>query len=162
MDTILSVVNQEDQPNLNYFNTKIDWKAYVNRTPDEFENWYNSTSDEVTGFEIAELIKLSANSKVIARVNNRNYYDKYQNSGFFTVVRSNTEADTREETLEIIAKHFGLTCEDSVEVLEVEIGNAEWNKLIDYTNNCSWIAGSHLAAVFSWVKNIAESELAKK
>ena len=211
MDTILSVVNQEDQPNLNYFNTKIDWKEYVNRTADEFEKWFYSTSDEVTGFEIAELIKLSANGKVIidtnipcevlkeitdydhvavmlapqemsverffdredeekqfllsviescpdpekslanfkeciSRVNSRKYYDKYQNSGFFTVVRSDTEADTREETLEMVAKHFGLDREEeSVEVFKVGIFHAEWNKLIDYANNCSWIAGPHLA-----------------
>ena len=173
MDMILSVVTKEQQPNLNYFNTMTSWQEYVSRTPDEFENWYNGTSREVTGFEIAELIKRSANNKVIvdtnipcdilkeisdynhvavmlspqsmsvenffdrgdaekqlllseiakcphpdktlqnfkeciARVNSPRYYDQYKNSGFFTVVRNNTETDTRLETLEIIARHFGL------------------------------------------------------
>ena len=69
MDTILSVVNQEQQPNLNYFNSKIDWQEYVNRTPDEYEKWYNGVAKEVTDFEIAELIKLSANHKVIVDTN---------------------------------------------------------------------------------------------
>lgn len=35
-------------------------------------------------------------------------YSAFENSGFFTVVRENTELDTREETLEILARHFGL------------------------------------------------------
>ena len=69
MDTILSVVNQVQQPNLNYFNSKIDWQEYVNRTPDEYETWYNGVSKEVTDFEIAELIKLSASNKVIVDTN---------------------------------------------------------------------------------------------
>lgn len=69
LDVILSIVTQEQQPNLNYFNSKIDWQEYVNRTPDEFENWYNGTSREVTGFEVAELIRLSANKKVIVDTN---------------------------------------------------------------------------------------------
>ena len=69
MDMILSVVTQEQQPNLNYFNTKTSWQEYVSRTPDEFEEWYNQTSVEVTGFEIAELIKLSANDRVIVDTN---------------------------------------------------------------------------------------------
>ena len=45
---ILSVVTQEQQPNLNCFNSKINWQEYVSRTPVEQENWYNGTSREVT------------------------------------------------------------------------------------------------------------------
>ena len=44
----------------------------------------------------------------IARINSKKYYDMFADSGFFTVVRENTETDTRAEMLEIIAKHFGL------------------------------------------------------
>lgn len=68
MDTILSVVTEEQQPNLNYFN-RFSWQEYVSRTPDEFERWFNAVAREVTGFEIAELIKLSANNKVIVDTN---------------------------------------------------------------------------------------------
>lgn len=69
MDTILSVVTQEQQPNLNYFNSMSGWQEYVSRSPDEYERWYWGTSEEVTGFEIAELIRLSADRKVIVDTN---------------------------------------------------------------------------------------------
>lgn len=173
MDEILSVVTHEQQPNLNYFNADIDWRAYVSRSPEEYERWYLGTSREVTGFEIAQLIRLAADRKVIvdtnipcdvlwqisdyrhvavmlspqsmsvdkffersdpekqfllsvicscpepekvmenfraciARVNSAEHYNTFENSGFFTIVRENTEMDTREETLEILARHFGL------------------------------------------------------
>lgn len=173
MDTILSIVTPELQPNLSYFNGGIDWQAYVSRSPEEFERWYLGTSEEVTGFEIAELIRLSADRPVIvdtnipcdvlwqisdyrhvavmlspqsmsverffdrgdpekqfllqviqntphpewtmenfkaciARVNRPEYYEAFLHSGFFTLVRENTQTDTRQETLAILAKHFGL------------------------------------------------------
>lgn len=43
----------------------------------------------------------------LALINSQKYYDEYANSGFFTVVRQDTLKDTREETCDIIAKHFG-------------------------------------------------------
>lgn len=173
MDEILSVVTQEQQPNLSYFNDDIDWRAYVSRSPEEYERWYLGTAREVTDFEIAQLIRLSAGKKVIvdtnipcdvlwqisdyhhvavmlspqsmsvdqffersdpekqfllsvirgcpepektlanfkaciARVNSPEHYAQFVSSGFFTVFRENTQADTRQETLTILAKHFGL------------------------------------------------------
>ena len=69
MDTILSVVTQEEQPNLNYFNTKKNWQEYVSRSPEEFESWINGNSREVAGFEIAELIRLSWEKRVIVDTN---------------------------------------------------------------------------------------------
>ena len=178
MDTILSVVTQEEQPNLNYFNTKKSWQEYVSRSPEEFENWINGNSREVAGFEIAELIRLSGEKRVIvdtniscdvlkritdykhvalllspqsmsverffdrpdpekqfllgeiqkcpdpektlenflggiARENSRKYYDQCMESGFFTIVREDEEKDTREEILEVLARHFGLEEMDS-------------------------------------------------
>lgn len=178
MDTILSVVTQEEQPNLNYFNTKKSWQEYVSRSPEEFENWINGNSREVAGFEIAELIRLSGEKRVIVdtniscdvlkritdykhvalllspqsmsverffdrpdpekqfllgeiqkcpdpektlenflggivRVNSRKYYDQFMESGFFTIVREDEEKDTREEILEVLARHFGLEEMDS-------------------------------------------------
>ena len=44
----------------------------------------------------------------LARINSREHYDEYANAGFFTVVREDTEKDTREEVCEQIARHFGL------------------------------------------------------
>ena len=45
----------------------------------------------------------------LARINSREHYDEYANSGFFTVVREDSEKDTREEVCDSIARHFGLT-----------------------------------------------------
>lgn len=173
MDEILTVVTQEQQPNLNYFNGKRDWLAYVSRSPEEYERWYLGTSREVTDFEIAQLIRVSADRKVIvdtnipcdilwqiadynrvavmlspqsmsvenffaredaekqfllsviqsspepektlanfkaciARVNSPEHYNALANSGFFTLIREDTQKDTRQQTLAALAVHFGL------------------------------------------------------
>ena len=44
----------------------------------------------------------------LALINSQKHYDEYVNSGFFTVVRQDTQEDTREEVCDIIAKHFRL------------------------------------------------------
>lgn len=43
----------------------------------------------------------------IARINSKGNYDKLANSGFFTMVRKDVATDTKLETLNILAKHFG-------------------------------------------------------
>ena len=65
MDTILSVVTPEVQPDLSYFNESHSMYDFVSRTPDEYERWCRSVSREVTEFEIAELICLSGSGKKI-------------------------------------------------------------------------------------------------
>ena len=69
MDTILSVATGEEQPNINYFHTMKSWQEYVSRTPEEYERWYEGNQWEVAGFEVAELIRLSADQKVIVDTN---------------------------------------------------------------------------------------------
>lgn len=44
----------------------------------------------------------------IARINSQEHYDELAGSGFFTLLREDAETDTRQETLGILAKHFGL------------------------------------------------------
>ena len=44
----------------------------------------------------------------LARINSREHYEEYANSGFFCVVREDNGLDTREEVCDKIAKHFGL------------------------------------------------------
>ena len=44
----------------------------------------------------------------LALISSQKHYDEYANSGFFTIVRQDNGADTREEVCETIAKHFGL------------------------------------------------------
>ena len=44
----------------------------------------------------------------LARINSKEHYDEYANSGFFTLVRENNDRDTREEVCRTLAEHFGL------------------------------------------------------
>jgi len=45
----------------------------------------------------------------LVKGNGRDVYDGFANSGFFTIVREDAAKDTKEETMEILAKHFGLS-----------------------------------------------------
>jgi len=44
----------------------------------------------------------------IAKGNSQEVYDDFANSGFFTLVREDVEKDTKAETLDALAQHFGL------------------------------------------------------
>ena len=44
----------------------------------------------------------------LARINSREHYDEFADSGFFTLVREEGDADTRDEVCRALAKHFGL------------------------------------------------------
>ena len=168
-----AVATPDAQPDICFLKTLTDWKEFVTRTPEEYERWIYSTSKEAAEFEVAELISISQDRKVIVDtnipvgilkeisnynhvavmlsplsmsvdrffdrsdpekqfllnviescedsntvmenyrrglelVNGQKHYDEYTNSGFFTVVRQDTQKDTREEICEIIARHFGL------------------------------------------------------
>ena len=45
----------------------------------------------------------------MAKVNSQEIYDDFANSSFFTIVRQDTDEDTKTETMNILAKHFDLT-----------------------------------------------------
>lgn len=168
-----AVATPDTQPDICFLKTLTDWKEFVTRTPEEYERWIYSTSKEAAEFEVAELISISQDRKVIVDtnipvgilkeisnynhvavmlsplsmsvdrffdrsdpekqfllnviescedsktvmenyrqglelINGQKHYDEYASSGFFTVVRQDTQKDTREEICEIIARHFGL------------------------------------------------------
>lgn len=63
---VLSLV---EQPNLNYFKTMKDWQEFVNRTPEEYSKWIFESSKEAAEIEVAMLISLSQQRKVIADTN---------------------------------------------------------------------------------------------
>ena len=69
LDTILSVAQPDVQPNICYMNTKPSWEHFVSRSPDEYEAWVDGNSRELAGFEVAELIRLSSERKVIVDTN---------------------------------------------------------------------------------------------
>ena len=167
------VATSATHPDLCYNRSLTDWRDFVTRSPEEYERWIYSVGREAAEFEIAELISLPRDKKVIvdtnipldllreisdhdhvavmlspqsmsverffdrsdpekqfllnviegcddpesvmknyreglARINSREHYNEYANSGFFTVVREDNGVDTREEVCDIIAKHFGL------------------------------------------------------
>lgn len=168
-----TVAKPDLQPDICWLNNLTDWKAFVTRTPEEYERWIYSAAREAAEFEVAELISLARERKVIAdtnipldllkeiadpnhvavmlspqsmsverffdrsdpdkqfilsviescddpqavmenyrcglaRINSQKHYDEYAGSGFFTVVREDTQKDTREEVCDLIAEHFGL------------------------------------------------------
>lgn len=168
-----TVATPDAQPDISFLNTLTDWKKFVTRTPEEYERWIYSAGREAAEFEVAELISLPKDRRVIvdtnipvdllkeisdydhvavmlshqsmsverffdrddpekrfllsviescedpetvmenykrglARINSREHYDEYKNSGFFTVVRPDDDRDTREEVCDTIARHFGL------------------------------------------------------
>ena len=167
------VATPETHPDLCYNRSLTDWKDFVTRTPEEYERWLYAVGREAAEFEVAELIAISQDKKVIvdtcipidilkeitdydhvavmlspqsmsverffdrsdpekqfllnvidscddpaavmenyrqglARINSKEHYDEYANSGFFTVVREDKGLDTREQVCDMIAKHFGL------------------------------------------------------
>lgn len=169
-----TVATPETHPDLCYNKMLKDWRDFVKRSPEEYERWIYSVGREASEFEIAELISLSRDKKVIvdtnipldilkeisdydrvavmlcpqsmsverffdrtdpekqfllnvidscensdevmknykeglARINSREHYDEYADSGFFTVVREDNGADTRQEVCHILAEHFKLT-----------------------------------------------------
>lgn len=57
------------QPDLCFMKTMADWKEFVTRSPEEYERWIYGTGREAAGFEIAELISLSRDKKVIVDTN---------------------------------------------------------------------------------------------
>jgi len=72
-------------------------------------------SDEEKQF-LLEQIRLSENpektmdnfKECLARINSTERYHEFLNSGFFTIVREDTEADTRIDTMNMLAEHFQL------------------------------------------------------
>lgn len=168
------VATPDTHPDLCYNRMLTDWREFVTRTPEEYERWIYSVGREAAEFEIAQLIAVSQDKKVIvdtnipidvlreiadydhvavmlspqsmsverffdrsdpdkqfllsvidscddpeavmenyrrglARINSREHYEEYANSGFFTVVREDNGIDTRDEVCARIARHFGLT-----------------------------------------------------
>lgn len=177
LDTAREISTPGLQPATCYFSTMSGWAEFLNRTPEEYEKWIMDGNREIAQFEIAELIRLSAQGKKIivdtnippemlreisdynhvavmlspqsmsvdrffdrsdpdkqfllneigkcpdpegtaanfraclARVNSPEVYRQMKNSGFFVFERTDFENDTRTETMNELARHFGLTAE---------------------------------------------------
>lgn len=68
--TISDIVAAPDmQPDICFTKNLTDWKDFVLRSPEEYERWVYSTGREAAEFEIAELISIARDRKVIADTN---------------------------------------------------------------------------------------------
>lgn len=63
------VATPDIQPDLCYMKTMADWKEFVSRTPEEYERWIYGVGKEVAGFEIAEILSVARDKKVIVDTN---------------------------------------------------------------------------------------------
>ena len=59
------VATPETHPDLCYNRSLTDWKDFVTRTPEEYERWLYAVGREAAEFEVAELIAISQDKKVI-------------------------------------------------------------------------------------------------
>lgn len=64
-----TVATKELQPDISYINNLTDWKDFVSRTPEEYERWIFGVGKEAAEFEVAELIAISRDKKVIVDTN---------------------------------------------------------------------------------------------
>lgn len=59
----------EEQPDSCYIKNLTDWKDFVTRSPEEYERWIYNTAKEAAEFEVAQLISISGDKKVIVDTN---------------------------------------------------------------------------------------------
>lgn len=59
------VATPDAQPDICFKKNLADWKDFVTRSPEEYERWIYSTGREAAEFEVAELISISKDRKVI-------------------------------------------------------------------------------------------------
>ena len=56
-------------PDICFMKNLTDWKDFVMRSPEEYERWIFATGKEAAEFEVAQLIAISQNKKVIVDTN---------------------------------------------------------------------------------------------
>lgn len=63
------VATPDVQPDICFIKSLVDWKDFVTRAPEEYERWIYSVGKEAAEFEVAELISISKDKKVIVDTN---------------------------------------------------------------------------------------------
>ena len=69
MDVSEVVATPDTHPDLCYNRSLTDWRDFVTRTPEEYERWIYAVGREAAEFEVAHLIAVSQNRKVIVDTN---------------------------------------------------------------------------------------------
>lgn len=63
------VATPDAQPDICFMKNLVDWKDFVTRTPEEYERWIYSVGKEAAEFEIAQLLSIAGDKKVIVDTN---------------------------------------------------------------------------------------------
>lgn len=63
------IAEPDRQPDICYLNSLTDFRDFVSRPPEEYERWVYSVAREAAEFEVAELISLPRDRKVIVDTN---------------------------------------------------------------------------------------------
>lgn len=63
------VATPDVQPDICFTKNLTDWKKFVTRSPEEYKRWIYSVSKEAAEFEVAELIAVSRDRRVIVDTN---------------------------------------------------------------------------------------------
>jgi len=63
------IATPETHPDLCYNRQLTDWRDFVTRTPEEYERWIYAVGREAAEFEVAQLIAISQDKKVIVDTN---------------------------------------------------------------------------------------------
>lgn len=63
------VATPEAQPDISFINHLVDWKEFVTRSPQEYERWIYSVAREAAEFEVAQLLGMPKDKKVIVDTN---------------------------------------------------------------------------------------------
>ena len=69
MEVSETVATPESHPDLCYNRSLTDWRDFVTRSPEEYERWIYAVGREAAEFEVAELIAISQEKKVIVDTN---------------------------------------------------------------------------------------------
>ena len=64
-----AVATPQTHPDLCYNRSLTDWRDFVTRSPEEYERWIYAVGREAAEFEVAELIAISQNQRVIVDTN---------------------------------------------------------------------------------------------
>ena len=59
------VATNASHPNIRYLRELKDWKDFVTRSPEEYERWIYATGREAAEFEVAHLLNLPRDKKII-------------------------------------------------------------------------------------------------
>ena len=69
MEAANEVATPKTHPDICYNRLLTDWKEFVTRSPEEYERWIYAVGREAAEFEVAELISVSKDKKVIVDTN---------------------------------------------------------------------------------------------